>query len=317
MQSTIAYLEDQWQIVDGLSFRAGVHFLGDDYLDDQQVEPRVRLDYKFNDRWETYLAYGYYSQLPRPEEISPATGNPNLEYIQSTHSVWGIKNNFGDQWSWQVDLYYKTMDNLPLSLSIVRDPDYLNRFSNDAHGEAYGMEFLLNKKLTNKLYGWVALSIANSERTNERTDETTDFQYDKPVILNLVANYKFTDNWMLGFKWSLQSGALYTPIVSTRPNTTNPSVTEPVYGELNSERLPFYHRLDIRLEYNQPTGFGMLGFYVDVLNAYNAKNVDGYRFAPNNEDTLSSTPDGFGPNVPVTESRGLPFFPSVGFKIQF
>lgn len=317
IQSTIAYLEDQWQLNDDLNLRAGLHYLGDDYLHDAQVEPRLRLQYKFNEHWESYLAYGLYSQIPKSEEISPATGNPDLEYIQSRHSVVGLKHYFGEQWSWQVDLYYKSMDKLPLSLSIVRDPDYLDRFSNDAHGEAYGVEFLLNKKLTNKLYGWIALSIAESNRTNERTGETSEFEFDKPVILNLVGNYKLTERWMVGIKWSLQSGGTYTPILFTRPNSSNPDVIEPVYGELNSERFPFYHRLDVRVEYTRPTGYGMLSFYIDVLNAYNAKNVDGYRFAPNGEDILHSTPDGFGESVPVTESRGLPIFPSVGFKIQF
>lgn len=317
IQSTIAYIEDQWNIADAFSIRAGVHYLTDDYLDDTQLEPRLRMELDIGEKWELYAAHGLYSQIPRAEEISPASGNPNLDYIQSKHSVLGLKQHFGNQWSWQLDLYYKKMEKLPLSLSINRDADYLNRFSNDASGEAYGIEFLLNKNLTDKLYGWVALSLAESERTNERTGEVTEFEFDKPVILNIVGNYKFTDKWLFGLKWSLQSGALYSPIVSTRANTNDPSIQEPVYGELNSERLPFYHRLDVRLEYSQTTGFGGFSFYVDVLNAYNSKNVQGYNYAPNGEDTLNNNPDGFGDNVPVTESRGLPFFPSLGFKIYF
>lgn len=317
IQSTIAYVEDVWALGDTLSIRTGVHYLTDDFLDDTQVEPRLRMDLRLGEKWELYAAHGLYSQIPRTEEISPATGNPNLEYIQSTHSVVGLKQHFGRQWSWQLDMYYKKMEQLPLSLSSNRDPDFLNRFSNDASGEAYGIEFLLNKNLTDKLYGWVALSLAESKRTNERTGQESEFQYDKPVILNVVGNYKLSDSWIFGLKWSLQSGALYSPIVSTRPNTNDPSIEEPVYGELNSERLPFYHRLDLRLEYSRETGFGGFSFYVDVLNAYNSSNVQGYRYAPNGNDTLSNNPDGFGDDVPVTESQGLPFFPSLGFKIYF
>lgn len=317
IKSTIIYLEDQWSITDALSLRAGIHNLSDNYLKDTQVEPRIRLEAQLGKNWEAYMAYGLYSQIPKAEKISPATGNPNLEYIQSDHSVLGFKQRFGKQWSWQLDVYYKTMKHLPLSLSIARDADYLNRFSNDASGTAYGVEFFLNKELTDKLYGWVAISLADSERKNERTQQDSEFEFDKPVIVNLVANYKFSENWIFGIKWSMQSGALYTPIVSTRPNTNDPTTLEPVYGELNSQRLPFYHRLDLRAEYSRTTGYGMFSFYVDVLNAYNADNVQSYQFAANGQDILKSPPPGFGQDVPVTESKGMPFFPSLGFKILF
>lgn len=61
--------------------------------------------------------------------------------------------------------------------------------------------------------------------------------FDRPVMLNLVVNYQLSQFWLLGFKWSIQSGALYTLIVDVKVNDTYPDVLEPVYGELNSERL--------------------------------------------------------------------------------
>lgn len=318
VRSHTAYLQDAWTIVDDLlTLTGGVHYSGDDYLEQAQTELRMRLDLQLGKNWGLYLAGGQYSQLPELQEISPATGNPNLEYLQADHYVLGVNQQFGDGWSWNVDLYYKKLSNLVLSLHPARDPDYALLYANDASGEAAGVEFLLEKELTEKLYGWVAVSLSKTERKNDRTGETKDFDYDKPVIINVVGNYKLTEHWLMGLRWSLQSGGLYTPIVDVQPNATNSSVMEPVYGELNSERLPFYHRLDLRVEYTRPTGFGMWSFFVDVLNAYNADNVQGYRYAPNGNDTINSTPDGFGSNVPVSESEGLGFFPSVGFKIQF
>lgn len=204
-----------------------------------------------------------------------------------------------------------------MSLSPLRDADFAQRYSNDASGKAYGAELLINKNLTDKFFGWLALSLSQTERRNERTGQSRDFDYDKPIILNWVTNFQPSERWLFGLKWSLQSGALYTPIIDLRSNTNNPDVLEPVYGELNSERLPFYHRLDLRAEYTRPTGYGMWNLFVDVLNAYNSRNVQGYNFAPNENNTISSTPDGFGSNVPVTRAEGLGFFPSIGFKIQF
>lgn len=317
LESQVLFLEDRWQISDSLLLSTGVHYLTDDSLDQEHTEPRLRMEWQASDNWRFHAAYGHYSQLPEADEIAPAVGNPQLDYIESIHSVLGVQQDFGEQWSWMVELYHKDMDKLPLSLSPLRDADFADRYSNDASGKAYGVELFINKKLTDKFYGWLALSLSQTERHNERTGETRDFDYDKPIILNWVMNFKPTDNWLFGLKWSLQSGALYTPIVDLRNNSNNPSVVEPVYGELNSERLPFYHRLDLRAEYARPTGYGMWSLFVDVLNAYNARNVQGYSFAPNENDTIGSTPDGYGTNVPLTRAEGLGFFPSVGFKIQF
>ncbi len=310
LKTSIVYLEDEWQIADSLYLRSGIHYLTDNYLNHSDIEPRIRLEFEPTENWQLYLAYGHYSQLPQPEEISPIIGNDSLEYIQSTHSVLGLKQLFGNEWSWQVDLYYKDLENLPLANTV-------NRYTNDASGTAYGLEVLLNKKLTDNVYGWLAVSLSHTERKNDVTDQTSEFAYDKPLIVNLVGNYKLTENIIFGIKWSIQSGSLYTPIIDVIPNTNNPSIIEPVYGEFNSERHSIYHRLDLRAEYTKKTSFGLLSAYVDVLNAYNAKNIQGYSYAPNENDIISSTPDGYGPNVPVTRSEGLGFFPSIGFKIQF
>lgn len=317
MTSTVAYLEDVWQFTESSALRVGMHQMQDDYLDDKVTEPRARLDIQATDNWQFHLAYGRYSQIPQPNEISPATGNPDLKYIESTHGVVGLRHSLANDWSWQLEVYQKDMENLPLSLSSSSDPDYLQRYSNDASGEARGIELLVEKGLTDYFYGWMSLSVSETERTNLRTGDTGKFAYDKPVIFNLVANYKPFEHWLFGLKWSIQSGNLITPIVDTRPNTNNPEVLEPVYGTLNSERLSPYHRLDLRMEYARPTGYGMWSVFVDILNAYNARNVSGYRFAPNGHDTISSTPDGFGDNVPLVRVEGLGLFPSVGFKIQF
>jgi len=136
-------------------------------------------------------------------------------------------------------------------------------------------------------------------------------------MVNWVTNYHHNKNWIFGLKWSLRSGSLYTPIVNIRANTNSPAITEPVYGKLNSERLPIYHRLDLRAEYFTPVRIGQLSLFADILNVYNQRNIDGYTFSPNGSNLESSTPDGFGANVPVSANEGLPIFLSIGVKLQF
>lgn len=307
LNSQAVFLEDQWQFHPAFSLRTGIHYLHDEYMGQSAADPRLRLEWQPGEHWRFHLAYGHYAQLPKAEELAPVMGNPHLRIIESVHSVLGAERKFGNKWSWSAEFYHKSLKHLPLSLHPDTDPDHLDRYSSDASGRAYGIEFLLKKELTDKIYGWFALSLAKTERTNERTGEVWRFDYDKPVIINWVMNYKPNKHWLFGMKWSAQSGNLYTPVVEKRQSVVDPRAEELVYGELNSERLPNYHRLDIRVEYTRQTGFGMWSAFLDLLNVYDQKNVQG----------ISSTPDTINGDVRLQSSDGLGRFPSIGFKVQF
>lgn len=317
LQTVTGYLQDNWNLSESLLLTTGVHYMADDYLDQSVTQPRLRALYTVNEQWAVNFATGRYSQLPQLPEIIDQTGNPQLDYIDATHYVVGVEHQWQQGWSWHIDTYYKKLDNVVNSISDIDDPDFGKNYSNDASGRAYGLELLVNKKMADKFYGWLSLSLSKTERRDDRSGETRPFDFDRPVILNLVGNYQLNDRWLFGFKWTIQSGLLYTPIIDTRASTTHPDTNLPVYGELNSERLPVYHRLDIRSEYMRPTGFGFWSIFVDVLNAYDQKNIEGYQYAPNGFEVESSPPDGFGDNVPVAAQEGFRFFPSIGFKIQF
>lgn len=189
-------------------------------------------------------------------------------------------------------------------------------YSNGAEGRAYGAEFLLRKDLTDRWYGWASLSLSKSDRTRTATGETIDFEYDKPVLFNVVANRQVGKFWTLGFKWTYQSGGRYTPIVDLVPSANYPNVLEPVYGQLNSQKHPDYHRLDFLAEYTRPKAWGYWKFYVDVMNVYNQENISSYQYAPNGKK-LISPPPGYGRNIPVTKKLRDEFFPSIGFEVQF
>jgi hypothetical protein len=308
-----AYVEDRWALTARQALTVGVHYGSDDYLGEGRVEPRLRYDYQFNDRLSTHLAAGRYSQLPRLREMIDVLGNPSLTTVKSDHLVWGVNHQLGSGWRWGADLYYKDMTDVVISAE--QDASVPN-YSNGAEGSAYGVEFLVRKDLTDRWYGWASLSLAESDRTKTATGETVKFEYDKPVLFNLVANRQIGKHWMMGFRWTYQSGGRYTPIVDLVPSSSRPDVLEPVYGRLNSQQYPDFHRLDFRAEYTRPKSWGYWKFYVDVLNAYAQDNVTGYEYAPNGRD-LISPPPGFGANVPVRRTLDEGLFPSIGFEVQF
>jgi len=310
------YIEDEWYLGDQWIITPGIHFSTDDYLNDDFSEIRLHTRYLINDNWTATAAMGQYHQFPNIDEVLSEIGNPDLKSPESTHYVLGLEQKVSDTWNWKTEVYLKDFKKQVLSLSEGVDADFDKKYSNDASGEAYGLEFLLNKNLSDDWYGWASISYSRSNRTNERTGREQPFDFDRPVVLNLVANYQINDLWNIGFRWKAQSGALYTPIVGLEASTTQTGVMNPVYGKVNSERLPAYHRLDIRIERVSNYSWGSFTFFTDFLNAYGNENIEGYDYAPNGED-LATPPDGFASNIPVTKVVGMGFFPSVGVKVVF
>lgn len=314
---TTAYVEDEFRLNDKQSLTLGIHYSSDDYLKDARVEPRLRWNYQLNDSWNTYLALGQYSQLPALQFIVPGIGNPDLKTVKANHIVWGIGQEFSNGWSWKSDLYYKELSDIVISVTDPTAADFEKNYSNNAEGSAYGVEFLLNKDLTNKWDGWLALSLGKAERKDLIKNETLPFDYDRPVMLDLVANYHMNDRWSMGFKWKYQTGDRYTPITGVIRNARNASVLEPVYGKRNSETTPDYHRLDFRVQYKKEKPWGYWSVYADIINLYGRENVSGYEFAPNGFETTSERPAGFGENVPVATTVSDGAFPSIGVEVRF
>ncbi len=312
-----AYVEDLFKLSDKQELTFGLHYSSDDYLDDTQIEPRIRWNYQVDDQWSTYIALGQYSQLPDLEYIAPDIGNPNLETIKANHFVWGIGQSLGHGWSWKTDLYYKDISDLVISVTDPLHPDFDKNYTNRASGKAYGVELMVNKDRVGKWDGWVALSLGKAERTDLINNETIPFDYDRPVMFDLVANYHLSDRWSFGVKWKFQTGDRYTPIVDVARNSLNSRVLEPIYGQRNSETTPDYHRLDFRVQYKKEKAWGYWSVYADIINLYGRENVSGYDFAPNGVDVLNQPPAGFGSNVPVSTSVSQGAIPSIGVEVHF
>ncbi|NRB41148.1 MAG: TonB-dependent receptor [Pseudomonadales bacterium] len=297
-----AFLEDEWMIGDDWLVTTGLRASHNRYLDENHFEPRLAVSWQASDDWEWHGSTGLYHQMPGIDQIIPVLGNPNLSSPTATHYVAGFNWDLGNEWSLLSDVYYKDLNDLVVD---VDDADLL--YQNAATGKAYGMEFMLNKNITDKWYGWVSLSLSRTERSNELTGETAPFHYDTPIVLNWVVNYQINDLWNIGARWNFRSGMPYTPIIGNKPDPDFPGHYVPVYGDLNSERADAYHRLDIRLE-REFHGENLHGsFFVDLINAYGATNGGSVEYTPikDSDEYVLESEEGFG------------FFPSIGVKVTY
>ncbi|MBN1770651.1 MAG: TonB-dependent receptor [Deltaproteobacteria bacterium] len=129
-------------------------------------------------------------------------------------------------------------------------------------GRAYGLELLLRRHLGAGVFGWIAYTLARSERDYEAGTATADF--DQTHVLNLVLSWDVGRGWRIGGRFHLRSGRPYTPLEWTgRPGIEGSCR---VSGGRNTERLPPFYRLDLRVDKKWTFETWWFALYFEFIN---------------------------------------------------
>ncbi|MEN9977997.1 MAG: hypothetical protein RLZZ569_622, partial [Bacteroidota bacterium] len=145
---------------------------------------------------------------------------------------------------------------------------------------------LLVKYAKDRLFLWGVYSLGKSTRWDGFIEYFPVF--DRRHNINIVGSYAFgkKKNLELNIRWNLGSGLPFTPTngyyqpenfnngATTNITTSNSSNIGILLGEFNSQRLPYYHRLDVTVK-KQHTFENKteLEITVGVTNSYNRKNI--------------------------------------------
>jgi len=278
---------DHWQVTDDWNLSPGLLVSVEDYTNEWFIEPKLDSDWRFAPFWNLNTGFGQYHDFPDNfGQYDKNFGNPELKLPSATHWVIGIEHELRSDLLIKLDSYYKTMEGLVIARQsqdnysdlTLAQYNNLPRYTNEAHGKAWGLELFVNKDLSDHWYGWASLAWSRTQRTNEITGEDFRYSYDQPVVINAVAGYEFNDRTSIGLKWRYQSGQLITPLTGAEQDTDNAQLYNPTYGELNSERLPAYHTLDARIDRLYVYDGWEMTLYGEVINLYGRDNVIDYQY---------------------------------------
>ncbi len=111
-----------------------------------------------------------------------------------------------------------------------------------------------------------------------------------------------TPRWEAGLKWRYSSGLPDTPVLGTVYDSANNQYL-PVYGAVNSVRLPDYQRLDISTSFTTLYDTWQWRVFLEILNVYDHDNVLGWDY--NFDYTVRK------------EVKQLPLFPYLGLEAKF
>lgn len=247
---------------------------------------------------------------------------------KSNHAIFGLEYDINHRLNLNVEGYYKYNSQMSeLNRNKLIDDDEASAFSPDIlkkdfiieQGDSYGVDFLL-KYDYKRLYLWFVYSLGRVNRTGEFLDDAGQIfvkdyapHFDRRHNINFMGSYTFGKdlNWDLSCRWNFGSGFPFTPTKSyyekvpfldglqSDYRNTNGDLAY-LLGDINSERLPTYHRFDVNVK---RTFFisdrTELQITASVTNIYNRRNIF------------------YVDRIKVDKVYQLPILPSLGLSMTF
>lgn len=277
----------QHWFADKLIASAGLRFDMSDYNSAtlnplNQISPRIALSWRITDKWSINGSAGIYYQLPN-EVILAFAEIPyvdSLQYVRSNQIALGTEYRNADNYRVSIETFYKGYANAPFLLrdSIAASnaiADYVivgNQPSNAiAEGRSYGFELFVQQKLKRN-YWWMASYTYSVSEFKDKNGIYVPSVWDSRHYISLSAGRKWNNGWQAGFRWRYSIGTPYTPYdtlassVITNWEVANRGIFD--YNNLNAERLPAYHVLDLRVDKSWTFNHWSMNIFLDIQNAY-------------------------------------------------
>lgn len=341
------FVEDDWSLSEAVRVNAGLRFSlfnvqGQTYTG---LEPRVSLRWLMDENLSfkaSYSRMNQYVHLISNSFISLPTDawmpvTRKLKPLVSDQVSAGFYYDLNKAYSFSVEGYYKTMDNL----LEYRDghtftPSYLDWEDKLTAGEgrSYGAEFMVRKE-TGRTTGWIGYGLSWSDRQFEELNQSKRFpaRFDNRHKLNIVVMHKISPKVELSAAWSYASGNHVTLSLEDydssgglkpRPGDgyydyDTPGSHDPIdyYEGRNNYQLPAYHRLDLGIKIYRPKKKGRMGIWtISVYNVYSRMNP--FMIYKKDKEVRDPNSSGGYDYIPVFKTVGImPIIPSVSYTYKF
>ncbi len=278
----------------GRAFTAdlGARFDQNNATEESHLSPRVNLAWKPREDSVFRFAWGWFYQSQRPNELQVEDGETELARAErAEHLILGYEHRRASGALLRVEAYRRRWSRSRVRYENLYDPIVLfpelsmDRVRIDSDGgRATGIELLLRGADRGPLSWWLTYAFSSVEDGIRGTGgRTVPRAIDQPHAVRADLSYRTASGWSFNTAWLYHTGWPTTTLTGQAVQGADGSIRlEPVFGPYNGERLPNYHRLDLRVSHGWKLPLGHLDTYVDLQNLYDRHNVrgfDGFSFA--------------------------------------
>ena len=290
-----AYIQDTWK-KNWFKFNGGVRIPYYSVSEKLYIEPRVMLTAEINEKFSVYSSYGLNHQFIRrtnrqnlflnTPDIWKLTGI-DIPELRADQFAFGFSTTKGDRIV-KVEYFSRYYTGSIYDVSVT--PLY---FENDQNSVSVGKKMVNGIDLTwikskGNHKGWIGMTYAEISNFNHDLFDY-NFPSDHDQTFEFKSAYTYSwKGWSAGAFFIYGSGRPFTPAIGTYTLTLLNGTTREIvtYANLNSDRLPAYHRLDFSLTKhllfasNNQAEIG-----ISVFNVYNRINVSDRRYYFVEDDT--------------------------------
>ncbi len=290
---------------------------------DSDLSPRIHALVDLGDRTTLRAGWGVYHQSQGMHELEAGDGETSFAPSErALQAALGLEHELLNGIRGRVELYHRKVERprrmyLNLWREILPFPELDgDRVRVDpTESRAKGGELLLTKE--GGSWDWAASYALSSTETRIDGDWVPQY-WDQTHAFSLTVGWRPNPRWTVTGAFQVHSGWPFTPqiiefdtlTVFQEGGLSGPLRSREEFGTLNSERLPTYHRLDLRVTRQFALRSGRLDVYLDLFNAYNQQNLRAYEYGT----TMVGEELKW---VRYPDEELLPFLPSIGFRWEF
>lgn len=263
-----------------LSMTAGSRLDRYAYIRATRFSPRLGFTLRLTPRLSAHASAGSYAQQPFFVFLTADPVNRGLVPMRADHLVTGVTWTPAPSLRVTVEAYEKRYRDYPVALEYPQvtlasagdayGPNYyLIPLTSAGRGRTRGIEFLLKKKLTKRLYGQASFTSASS-RHSALDGVSRPGGFDSRYLSNITGGYRLSGSWEVAARWVYFSGRPYTPFNSTLSVEQNRAVFD--LQRVNAVRARPYQRLDLRIDHYANVWRGTLNSYFGLQNVFNRDN---------------------------------------------
>ncbi len=328
------YVQNTFKVFSNLDFTIGLRNNHYDVLNQNFLEPRAAVNYKVSNKLKFKAAWGknnqFINRVNFEENYSDVSSGfwlvsdgENIPHVNSEHFVAGFTYET-DKFLLDIEGYHKDTHGIIDFLPNVRLDENGQEQLIDVYLEgisvAKGIDVLIQKK-TGKHTGWLSYSLSSVENSFPELNQGRSFsaRQDQRHEIKLVNMFK-AGKWDLSTTWVYGSGKPYSDPSNGSPLVLFDSLNTFQYvaaDNINTERLPAYHRLDLAAAYNFKIGNGNAQFGLSIYNAYGRKNIKYKVFSNLDLDEFTSETTNSNPVYLSSDVLLLGFTPNLFFNLKF
>lgn len=281
------YLADRFRLGDEVTAEIGARWDRSGLTDDDHVSPRLKLVWAASPATAVRVGWGHYFQSQRPHELQVADGETDFRAAEKAeHRTLGFEHWWQTgrgHWSLRAEAYQRITEDVRPRYENLFDPfplypetSYDRYLIAPESSEAVGVELFLTHRGGGAFDWWA--NYTWSEVTDRIDGRDVPRQFDQTHAFTVSATWRPTALWTLTGAWMYHTGWPTTAVSGELVEGPDgePEIV-PVLGPINDERLPDYHRLDLRIVRRMELSRrGTIELFLDIQNAYGRENVSGY-----------------------------------------